>query len=60
MYGTAEIRPNLSLSVQFNGTWYWLYHIPQKYNEELDCPVSKIEALNRKSGRITTSAYVKK
>jgi hypothetical protein len=46
--------------VQLEGTWYWLYYIPQKYNEELDCPVSVYEPITKHFGKITTHVYVKK
>jgi hypothetical protein len=52
--------PLYCLSPQLTGTWYWVYHIPQKYNEELDCPVATFEAISNNLAKVTMSVYIKK
>jgi hypothetical protein len=51
---------NFFVHLQHKLTWYWLYHIPQNLNDNLDCPVSTYEPVSKNLGRITSSVYVKR
>jgi hypothetical protein len=53
-------KPFVSVHLQISRTWYWLYHIPQNYNDNLDWPVMAYDPLSNNLGRITTSVYVKR
>jgi hypothetical protein len=48
------------LPIQFAGTWYWLYHVPHKYDENVDCPVSIFESKTKNIGRATGYGYIKR
>jgi hypothetical protein len=48
------------LPLQFTGTWYWLYHVPHKYDDNVDCPVSIFEAKSQTSGKARAYAYLKR
>jgi hypothetical protein len=52
--------PTNYLLSQFTGTWYWLYHVPHKYDDNLDCPMSIFEAKITSGGRVTGYIYVKR
>jgi hypothetical protein len=40
--------------------WYWLYHTPHKYDQNIDCPVTTFEKIANNNGRATAYAYVKR
>jgi hypothetical protein len=42
------------------GTWYWLYHTSQTHNEDVDCAVTTLKAINKKLGRIIAYVHVKR
>lgn len=55
----GKLNLNQTDWTNFTGTWYWLYHIPHKYDDNLDCPVITYDAITKQFARITTYVYVK-
>jgi hypothetical protein len=46
------------LPLQFTGTWYWVYHTPDKLNDDLVCRVSAYVPITKYFARVTTNMYV--
>jgi hypothetical protein len=46
--------------LQFTGTWYWLYHLPHKYDDNMDCPVTVFEAKPNNIGVVRAYMFLKR